>query len=71
MSTETLVEPKLGDAPPCWPPVAHIVRKENRPVKEGTLAVCGAKLMGIDLKGTDVGKVCEKCVEIVKKELGL
>ena len=62
MSTET--EPVLADAPPCWPPVAHIIHKKDQPAKEGTIALCGAKLMGLDLgRLNDAGNVCPKCVE--------
>ena len=48
-ATEPVVEPLIGDAPPCWPPVQHIVRNEDRPVREGTIALCGEKLMGARL----------------------
>lgn len=73
MTTETIIapEPMLGDAPPCWPPVAHIRDKRKGELKEGALALCGAKLMGLDLEGTPVHDVCDKCVEIARKELGL
>ena len=69
-ATDPVVEPLLGDAPPCWPPVQHIVRNEYRPVKEGTLALCGEKLMGLDLGSLrDVkGEVCAKCIEVFKRE---
>lgn len=71
MSTETLVEPKLGDAPPCWPPVQHIHDKRTGPLKEGALALCGEKLMGVFLSRIQDarGKVCERCVEIFKQGL--
>lgn len=65
MSTETLTEPKTSDAPPCWPPVAHIRDKRNADKK---VALCGAKLMGLDLDDAD--KLCPKCVEIFKREVG-
>ena len=59
------------EAPPSWPPLAHIIRNEDKPAKEGTIAICGAKLMGVDLGNLNraTGKVCEKCVEIVRREL--
>lgn len=69
-ATEPVVEPLLGDAPPCWPPVQHIVRNEDRPVKEGTLALCGEKLMGLDLGALRDGRgeVCAKCAEAFVRE---
>ena len=71
MSTQLDTEPVLSDAPPCWPPLAHLIREEDQPVKPGTIALCGAKLMGIDLGGVSQARVCAKCVEIFKRELGL
>jgi hypothetical protein len=71
MTTETIVEPQLADAPPCWPPKAHIRDKRKGPLKDGALALCGAKLMGLDLEGTSVNNVCKECVEIARRELGL
>lgn len=69
-ATEPVVEPLLGDAPPCWPPVQHIVRNEDRPVREGTLALCGEKLMGLDLGPLPKasGEVCAKCVQAFERE---
>ncbi len=49
------------EVPDVWPPLAHLILK--RPVKPGDRAICGAKLMGIDLDNTQC-KVCPKCVEI-------
>lgn len=69
--TETDVQPDLGDAPPCWPPKAHIIRKKDQPAKEGTIALCGAKLMGIDLDNAAANQVCDKCVAIARKEMGV
>jgi len=67
--TQSLPKPVTDDPLTCWPPKAHIVRKEDLPVKESTIALCGAKLMGMDLKG-DVQKAnCEKCVKIMREEL--
>jgi hypothetical protein len=60
-------EPMLDeDAPPEWPPVQHIIRNEDRPAKPGTIALCGEKLMGIDLGPLleARGKVCEKCLKV-------
>ena len=76
MTKETLIEPvtepMTDEVPPSWPPVAHIIRNEDRPAKEGTIAICGTKLMGIDLGNLNnvSGKVCEKCVEVLRGELG-
>lgn len=77
MSTTTITEepevkPKLDDAPPDqWPPVSHLVRPEDEPVKPGTIAYCGAKLMGIDLgRKNSKSEVCPKCLEQWKKEHG-
>lgn len=60
----------LDEAPPSWPPLAHLIRNEDKPVKEGTIALCGAKLMGIELGRLSQasGKVCEKCEAIFLKE---
>jgi hypothetical protein len=71
-ATEPEVEPKLDDAPPCWPPVSHIIRNEDKPAKPGTIALCGAKLMGIDLgRLKDANStLCPKCVEALKRYLG-
>ncbi len=67
--TQTDTEPAVtSDAPPCWPPLAHLVALKDMPVKPGTIALCGAKLMGIDLTDTDVRKVCEKCCRIAQRD---
>jgi hypothetical protein len=68
-ATEPITQPLTGDAPPCWPPLQHIVRNEDKPVREGTLALCGEKLMGLDLGSlrTGTGEVCAKCVEAFKR----
>ena len=77
MSTETITEPEVKPSEPLdqWPPVAHLIREKDRPAKEGTIAMCGAKLMGLDLGllGRDGArfKICSKCEEIARKELGL
>ena len=63
----TDVEPST-EAPDCWPPLAHLIEKDQFPVKPGTVALCGARLMGIDLRNTDC-KVCARCVEIARRSL--
>lgn len=70
---ETMVEPELADAPPCWPPLAHIIREEDLPVREGSIAVCGERMMGLSLGrvADSDAKICDKCYEIRMKELGL
>lgn len=70
-ATEPVTLPLTSDAPPCWPPVQHIVRNEDKPVREGTLALCGEKLMGLDLGSlrTASGEVCAKCVEALERDL--
>jgi hypothetical protein len=68
--TEQLDEETKTDSLSHWPPKAHIVRRKDLPAKEGTIALCGTKLMGMDLKG-DVQKAsCEKCLKIMREELG-
>ena len=72
MSTDTDLDtdPTTGtDAPDAWPPLAHIFAGPF-PVKPGDKALCGVKLMGIDLRGTDC-KTCGKCVEIARGMGGL
>lgn len=59
--TQTQTEPAL-DTPTQWPPIAHIARKKPGTVKEGDVALCGAKLMGINLDSAY--EVCEKCKNI-------
>lgn len=66
---KTLTKPSTTDGLTQWPPVAHIERKSDGPLREGKLALCGAKLMGIPLD--DAAKVCAKCERILKEELGL
>jgi hypothetical protein len=60
LDTETRDTTGVEDA---WPPLAHLCRE--KPAKEGSLALCGAKLMGINLE--DAHKVCKKCIEIAKR----
>lgn len=67
---EVEVQPEVAEAPPTWPPVQHIIRNEDKPAKEGTIALCGEKLMGLDLGAlrNARGKVCEKCIEVFERE---
>jgi hypothetical protein len=67
MTTKTRPAPQLGDPIGEWPPLAHLVRKDQLPAKEGDIALCGAKLMGINLDTAN--KVCEKCVRIARQEM--
>jgi len=66
--TEPVIEPMMDEVPSYWPPLAHIIRNEDKPAK---IAICGTKLMGIDLGRLNnvSGKVCDKCVEALRKEL--
>ena len=34
-------KPELGSPPDQWPPLAHLIRKEDEPAREGTVALCG------------------------------
>jgi len=68
-STETVTKPALSDdAPAQWPPKAHIILKKDQPAKEGTVALCGTKLMGIDLENAAVDSICQKCVTVAKRD---
>lgn len=70
MTTETETLPEL-EAPSQWPPVLHLVHKKDLPVKDGTIALCGEKLMGINVPGNPATtQVCKKCAEIRRKVLG-
>lgn len=51
------------EAPDCWPPLAHIFGGPGR-AKKGDRALCGVKLMGIDLDGAVNVKMCKRCLEI-------
>jgi len=70
MSTETIIEtePVLDGPPSQWPPIAHIFPKDEV-LKKGSIAMCGAKLMGIDLGHLNSpGEVCEKCkAEVLRR----
>jgi hypothetical protein len=68
VTTDTVTKPTTDDTLTCWPPKAHIVRREDLPAKEGTIALCGAKLMGMDLKGDVTKATCEKCLKIMRKD---
>lgn len=50
-----------------WPPVAHIAAKKPGTVQEGDEALCGAKLMDINLD--DATKVCEECERIFREAI--
>ena len=60
---DTITDSSVGQ----WPPQAHLIRPEDRPAKEGTRALCGAKLMGIDLEHAK--DVCMECRKIAEQEL--
>lgn len=63
--TDTKTKPSTGDTIGQWPPQAHIAQVKNgEVVKEGDVALCGAKLMGLDLETAT--KVCEECLKIAK-----
>lgn len=64
MTTET--KPDLGTPSDHWPPVAHLRDKRD---PDSRYAICGAKLMGIELD--DAEKVCVKCLEEMKRREGL
>lgn len=65
--TDTKTKPSTGDTIGQWPPQAHIFKSHgvtaSKP-KEGDVALCGAKLMGLDLPTAT--KVCEECLKIAK-----
>ena len=63
--TTTELQEAPAEAPSHWPPVAHIVKKGDEG-REGKRALCGAKMLGIDLEGTEVSKVCDKCRRILE-----
>ena len=60
LDTDTKTGSGTGDV---WPPLAHLCRE--KPAKKGSLALCGAKLEGINL--ADASKVCTKCIKIAQK----
>lgn len=62
---QTKTKPALDDALACWPPKAHIIHKRDQPAKKGTIALCGAKLMGIDLP--DDTPPCDKCLKVFRQ----
>lgn len=60
----TKLDTKLDDASIAeWPPLAHIIHEHQKPAQEGTIALCGAKLMGLDLPN-DTKTLCKKCIKI-------
>lgn len=61
-----MLETKLEKVIDVWPPVVHIYDKRTGPLKEGALALCGAKLMGIEIRQDC--EVCKKCKEIFERE---
>lgn len=61
MQTKTKL---TDDVVSCWPPEAHIIHKHDQPATKGTIALCGAKLMGIDLPRDT--KPCSKCLQVYK-----
>ena len=63
--TQTLPKSVTDDPLTCWPPKAHIVRRKDVPA----IALCGAKLMGMDLDGDVQKATCEKCLKIMRDEL--
>jgi hypothetical protein len=72
VTTETETKPVLGSPPDQWPPLAHLIRKEDEPAGEGTVALCGTRLMGIDLGRlrNASGPICGKCLKVLRRELG-
>ncbi len=61
LDTETRDVTDTGNV---WPPLAHIFDHSKGEVKEGDLALCGAKLMGLHLP--DATEVCKKCIRIAR-----
>jgi len=55
----------LGDAPPQWPPVAHLVDKLKGTAVKGDVALCGEEIMGVNLEDAD--HICKACLEEAKK----
>lgn len=71
ITLEPATEPKpsLGDVDSHWPPVQHLIHKKDQPAKPGTLALCGKKLMGVDLGKFDPAKskVCDDCRAVFER----
>lgn len=67
METTTIAPPSPSTAPAepmaAWPPLAHIL-PHSRPVTPGEKALCGARMMGIDLGFGNVPNVCKRCIEL-------
>ena len=69
--TITITKPKTtDDTLSQWPPKAHLIRRKDMPATEGTIALCGAKLMGMDLDGDVLKGSCKECIAVAKSELG-
>ena len=67
--TQVQTETEVEAPPDCWPPVAHIYDKRTGPLKEGAIALCGKKLMGVDLGNMAAEKICPKCDDVFKEEM--
>lgn len=67
MTEQTKAEPT--DVISTWPPVSHIIRKEDEPAREGTIALCGTKLMGIDLSGDVRKATCKECLRAMSDQM--
>jgi len=62
MKTEEQAEPTTKpETLDSWPPLTHLIRGDVRP---GKIALCGARMMGLDMAGTPYRDVCPKCKEI-------
>jgi hypothetical protein len=65
--SKTTTKPETDDTTlSSWPPKAHIFDDRAGELKEGQLALCGAKLMGMDLKSAQV--VCKKCLQVAQEK---
>lgn len=69
MSTETKTEEQTARKGTLdqWPPKAHFVRREDLPVREGSYALCGKKLMGLELDGSVKKATCARCTQIMER----
>jgi len=65
MSTKTITKPTTEGPLAEWPPLAHLTA--DLPLRKGSIAFCGAKLMGIDLP--DASKICTKCIKIARQRI--
>ena len=66
MQTDTETDAST-EVPDIWPPKAHLAL--SFPVKPGDKALCGAKLMGIDLRNTPC-KICSACLLAAENLMG-